>query len=684
MGRRFTLSGGHDQRGSADATVRDHSGVRRWRDALIRIRDFALGLGSSALLWVTCEGLQTRTGHNSSVRLISMTGGTRWIRALIRRMLGQSLLSRAISAAINKRIEKTRQDYAALLFMRGMAHFGNDDRLKAEADLSEATRVGYRAAGAYFHLGWVRTYLANLEGAEDAYRTALTLHDHWPQLEVNLASVLLMRGDAENALPLLRHAIELDPRFAMAHQNLAAKYDRDRYVLQPLDLEKRDDCILYDALNRAGELAIHAGLGRRGGELFADALRTQRRAAREHALPADHLDALARIAPFDPDLPVRILPYEWVTQIGHIAMLDTYLKAALLGWTPRANYVLLAPRDKVSNPAYLDCWRSRLLVVEDQDLVTRLFPWQRYFGDCFNAVINPDDTGDAFTEFGARVHIEWDRTARGPLLHLDAVARSRGRVRLERLGLPEGAWFVTLHVREGGYHREHSTRSQSHRNASIMDYEAAIHEVVGRGGWVVRVGDRSMQPLPAMRNVIDYAVSREKSPEMDVYLCGDARLFIGTTSGLTNAVISFGTPCVLVNCLSNFAQLWPSSVTYCPKPFWSEPEERYLRLEEMLPDAFRDQIFDLRNLSGRGVTPVNNSPDDIAEVVAERLDEIISGKMMGTSASTRVAGILSRVVGGRPLFGNGRASEAFFARRGALFFGDADQGKSDQVPPESR
>jgi putative glycosyltransferase (TIGR04372 family) len=592
-----------------------------------------------------------------------------WLARYVRAVAARNWIQRRFARAFDGLIEHHRHRYPMLLYMRGVKTLGiGNDYRSALADLDEATRAGFRTAGTYFHLGMARMRLGDVKGAEAAYREALRYDDNWAQLYLNLACVLLIVEEREAALPLLKRAIEIDPKFAIAHQNLAAKYDRDSYRLQPLDLEVRDECVLYDACNRAGELAIHAGMGRRGVDLFVEALRIQQKSADGRVLPADCIGELSRIRPFDPALPTRILPYEWVTQIGHLAMLDTYLKAVSLGWRPRANYVLLAPRYKVSNPRYLDCWRSRLVVVEDDGLITRLFPWQRYFGDCFNAAFAPDGTGLSFPEFGAHVHIEWDRRGGEPLLALGAQVREAGFAALARLGMPEGSWFATLHVREGGFHREHASVSQAHRNASILDYELAIREVTRRGGWVVRVGDRSMQRLPPMPRVIDYAHSTEKSAAMDIFLCAAPRLFIGTTSGLTNAVISFGTPCVLVNCVSNFAQLWPASVTYCLKPFWSEPEQRYLRLEEMLTDEFRDRIFDLRSLAARDVTPENNAAEDIADVVAERLDEIIDGRAMKAGANERVARILAKAANGSPLFGNGRASEVFFVRKGALFF----------------
>lgn len=639
--------------------------VPRRVDSAWRFLDAALGVAARVVLRAMRLSLRA-TGHVGIAR-VSRAG---FVRDRVRAMLSGSQ-GGILARAMNDEIERQRREFSELLFLRGMTLLNKGDYPHARRDLAEATSTGFRTAGSYFYLGMACMQLGDVAAAEHAYRKALNYHKEWPQLFLNLAHVLLTAGNRDEALPLLRQAIGLDPSFAMAHQNIAAKYDRASYRLQPLDLEMRDECMLYDACNLAGEKAIHAGLGRRGVELFVEALRVQRNAARDRDLPADLIERLSSIPPFDPALPTRILPYEWVTQIGHIAMLDTYLKIGELGWRGRANAVLLAPPDKVANAAYLDCWRSRLVVVEDEDLVTRLFPWQRYFGDCFNAVLDADGAGHPFPEYGARVHVAWDDEGRPPLLALDDAAVRRGRERLEQLGLPRDAWFVTLHVREGGFHREQGTRSQAHRNASVLDYVPAIEAITQRGGWVVRMGDRSMQPMPALPGTIDYAHSAEKSPEMDVFLCGGARMFIGTTSGLTNAVISFGTPCVLVNCLSNFAQLWNTRVTFTLKPFWSEPAKRYLRLDEMLAEEFRSKVFDLRVLAAEGVTPENNTSEDIEAAVEEALDELIAGRPMQAAATERVAGVLGRVAPGQPLYGNARASNAFFARRADIFFGTA-------------
>src|SRR5256885_8476241 len=75
----------------------------------------------------------------------------------------------------------------------------------------------------------------------------------------------------------------------------------------------------------------------------------------------------------------------------------------------------------------------------------------------------------------------------------------------------------------------------------------AVQEITRRGGWVVRLGDPTMEPFPPTPAVIDYAHSRLKSPATDVFLCGACRFFIGVASGRSEEHTSeLQSPCNLV------------------------------------------------------------------------------------------------------------------------------------------
>ena len=120
---------------------------------------------------------------------------------------------------------------------------------------------------------------------------------------------------------------------------------------------------------------------------------------------------------------------------------------------------------------------------------------------------------------------------------------------LKQLGLPEDAWYVILHVREPGYRGETLMNTRDNfRNANPLDYLKAIEAVTTAGGWVFRMGDLSMTPMPKMPHVIDYALDEIRCDWMDIFLGATCRFCIGTSSGYYVAPSMFGKPVLLTNC----------------------------------------------------------------------------------------------------------------------------------------
>ena len=141
----------------------------------------------------------------------------------------------------------------------------------------------------------------------------------------------------------------------------------------------------------------------------------------------------------------------------------------------------------------------------------------------------------------------WDEEGRPPPLRVEfdrkfnssetlgmTVARAR-----HSWGMTPDDWYVCLHLRDGAFYGEARGRGQSHRNSDIENYRAAIEHITGLGGWVIKLGAKDSPKLPPMPRVIDYGRSPYKSGLMDIALIRGARLFIGTTSGLTNVAICF-------------------------------------------------------------------------------------------------------------------------------------------------
>ncbi|OQA34717.1 MAG: hypothetical protein BWY57_00279 [Betaproteobacteria bacterium ADurb.Bin341] len=550
-----------------------------------------------------------------------------------------------------------------LLRLRGRLFLTTGDYDRAYRFFLVAAAWGADTGLSHFHVGIAAQLSGRFIEAEEFYRTAIITGTRNADLLRSLAHVLLTLGKESEAYAYLQRSARESYGYFMPHQNLAASYDTARFIPRAFDRAGYRQTLLYDAFNLVGERLVHIGEGERGVQCYGAALQNQNELAGEIRLPDEIRKILSEEYGIATDEPVRILPYEWVTLIGHIAMLDSYLKLQKLGMGKPGRPLLLAPANKVANRTYLDLWRPHVTVIEDSFLIDDLFPYQRVFGDCFNGYLRTDGSAGDWTEFGALGQIAWDATGQGSLIEISDDLRNQGTKVLRKMGLAPSDWFVALHIRGTGYHREAKGSMQVHRNAAVEDYIPAIKAITDRGGWVIRMGDSSMEPLPPMERVVDYPHTEFKSEPCDIYLAATARFFIGTTSGLMNAVMSFGTPCLLVNCISNYFQLWNNRVLFTLKPLWHRADRRYLTVSEMTAESFRWKIFNTNRLESLGIEPHANTPEEIEAATIEMLDRLNQGNVMQETEADISLRSLCKAGGSPNYFGNGRLSQSFFACR---------------------
>jgi putative glycosyltransferase (TIGR04372 family) len=317
------------------------------------------------------------------------------------------------------------------------------------------------------------------------------------------------------------------------------------------------------------------------------------------------------------------LPDDWVRNIGHLALLDFWIKMKQLGWGDWDEVTLLAPQALVANPCYLDYWKKYFTVVSDPHLITALTPLAQALGHrVAGRLVLPDGKQRYFCDAMGLIQQEWEQQHRSPLMELSEQDRARGRQCLSRMGVPRDAWFVVLHVRSPGFHREGSHPHQAHRNANIRTYLPAIEDIVARGGWVIRLGDPSMEPLPPLAGVVDYAHSREKCDWMDVFLISQSRFFLGVASGLCNIPQTFGVPCVLTNWVSNHLPVYGRCDLFIPKLCWSDREQRLLSFDEFYHPMVRRLSYSCEHLAREGLRVLDNSPEEILAVVQEMCDTL--------------------------------------------------------------
>lgn len=318
----------------------------------------------------------------------------------------------------------------------------------------------------------------------------------------------------------------------------------------------------------------------------------------------------------DPDA-YRVLGPAWTGWLGNNAHLDPYLKLRALGRVPSIPLKVLAPPGRVANEHFLGYFEPHCEIIRDAAECDRLDAQLALTGDPLHTWFVDAETPAYYLPAMAIAQAAWDAEGRAPLLRLRDGDRERGQAALRRCGLGAADWFVCLHVREAGFWRETGEAWNAPRMAPIADYLDAIRRIVDAGGWVIRMGDASMTPLPEMPHLIDYARSDLKADWMDVFLTASCRFLLGTNSSLYWVAAAFGVPALLTNWVPLTAPALQSRDRMIPKLLREHGSGRLLSFDEMfqLPrDTWSGHYFREHRLE-----LVDNTPAEIDAAVEEMI-----------------------------------------------------------------
>jgi putative glycosyltransferase (TIGR04372 family) len=341
-------------------------------------------------------------------------------------------------------------------------------------------------------------------------------------------------------------------------------------------------------------------------------------------------------------------------RIGHLALEpDCLLKEEALGLVPRRRWFILAPSGRVANKHILNYWKRFIRIYEGDATCFILanmsnFGLMRYDASKYLLAAQKPQA--------YRIFALWKD--RPPLLELTPADEQWGAEALRRIGLPPEAWFVCVHAREPGF-SPIDEELQSHRNSNIEACIPAMKEITRRGGWVIRIGDSTMTPLPQLPQVIDYAHHPTKSERLDVIVCAKARFVLGNTSGIALVASVFGVPCAVANMIPT-PTLWfsPRDISI-PKLLWSEDLSRHLRFDEIFESPVAR--FRYASLYVKAKLRVQeNSADDITDLAVEMLERL-DGKFPELAEDER------RSLRFRSLFRQNHYAVDSCARSGVLF-----------------
>lgn len=330
-------------------------------------------------------------------------------------------------------------------------------------------------------------------------------------------------------------------------------------------------------------------------------------------------------------LGIRILPIHWFIAVGHIAHLDSYFKSERMNGVINRKYIFdIPPNFKIPNPYFLRLWAHSIDNISRSEISPFITNEERILlQDDFWAALYKSDEALMFNEYGAVVQEKWSNFSSQPLVSIPDEDILNGNQILRKMGISEGVWYVCLHVREPGFHQGWHDQNPGTRNADIETYYDAIDLITSKGGFVIRLGDKSMRPLKATPGVIDYPFTEFKSDFMDIFLCATCRFFIGTNSGLGLIPPIFNKLCVLTNWSPVAIPQWYAGDLVVPKLIKESKTGRYLSFKELFETQVGWSQFEKFFIKLK-LTVVDNTSEEIKNAVIDMFT-ILDGRIENDS-----------------------------------------------------
>lgn len=259
-----------------------------------------------------------------------------------------------------------------------------------------------------------------------------------------------------------------------------------------------------------------------------------------------------------------------------------------------------------SNPALVRMWKRKLFVLPSQliDLMLK----------ANDKCISPPIIDYRFsTLLSAEKYLDCCE----PHLEFSFKEIEKGKKLLEDLGVSTKATYVCIVTRDGG------SEDGFLRNKDINDLSELIDALLDRGVAVIRLGGPNSEPLKNSGGmVIDYAHSKYKSAEGDIFLVANCRFIVSTMTGPDALALAFRKNVLLLD-ISHYGLLFSGTKLVTWVPSILNDGYKNLSIEEVFKSGagwfWKDSQF-LEN----GIFVTKSSPSQIAEYGIELMNKLNS------------------------------------------------------------
>ena len=246
---------------------------------------------------------------------------------------------------------------------------------------------------------------------------------------------------------------------------------------------------------------------------------------------------------------------------------------------------------------------------------------------------------------------------------LSAEEIEEGRKRLIEIGISPDEPYVCLIVRDGGHYKSKGdTESAGYEllNFDINDFAGVAEVLIESGFQVIRMGSGSERPFTSKPDgVVDYALSKNRSEFLDVYLAATCEFAVSTQTGPDSVCMLFRRPVLYVD-VTRYCQFFFGSKLATWSPARLHKNGKILNLSEIVNSEiawFKDPNLFSKN----GILQQKSSSNELKELV----HSYIHGRGNESETAVGVRSIVSRGLGdrGRHQFGEVTACLAPNAER---------------------
>lgn len=307
---------------------------------------------------------------------------------------------------------------------------------------------------------------------------------------------------------------------------------------------------------------------------------------------------------------------DWVRNIGHITTISYFVKMQLLGLAWWNRIKIVCDSDRVANWPLLDMLSDYIDIIFDKDKAEHLIERTTFSG--FRSLDHIDVAGfgsvPIISAYNCIEHL-WRVQGRNELIIAPPSLLEEGEELKKKLNIPLGSWFVCVHVRDAGFHRDFGA---THRDADINTYEQAASIIREAGGYVIRLGTETAVPVGERSNIIDYPHSSFRNPRLDVYLTAANRFMIATDSGPMCMPLMFGRPSLITNYRAVFGPP-PMGNTSLFLPKLTVHKDRVIPFDELMTKEWRQARHQVNSHDAIKARYLSNSPAEIALATLEML-----------------------------------------------------------------